>query len=366
MTIQVWSTDETEAGARGEALGAAFAAGIRAALDEYDTVFRAAAIDLASARGVVETCLALTAEQVPDVAAEVTGIARGAGLEPWRVMLLSARTEVLALTKLTGSECSTGVFLPADGSAPRSIQTWDWLAAMSAVTVVRRYPSAGGRQVVTFAEVGQVAKIGVNSAGLGLHFNILHHVSDGSQSGIPVHVVARRILDEATTLDEAVAVARATPVAASTVLTVVAAEAGSPRAASIELTPTGLAVIEATPGRVLAHTNHFLDPGLAAGQVIPSFSTTAERLACLTEHATLVALPDPLERALALGALPDAPITMRPRAGAPPHQRWSSKATLALDVADPAIELHPGGPADVTRPGWRRVSVAGHTAQARR
>ncbi|WP_052763023.1 carcinine hydrolase/isopenicillin-N N-acyltransferase family protein [Jiangella alkaliphila] len=160
-------------------------------------------------------------------------------------------------------------------------------------------------------------------------------MSDGSRSGVPVHVVARRILDEATTLDEAVAVARMAPVAASSVLTVVAAQAGSPRAASIELTPAGDAVVEATPGRVLAHTNHFLDPGLAAGQVLPPASTTAERLACLTEHAPLVALPDPLERALALGALPDAPITMRPRADAPPHQRWSSKATLALDVVDP-------------------------------
>lgn len=362
MTIRVWSTDETDAGARGAAFGAAFAAGIRAALGEYDTVLRATAIDLASSRDVVEDCLAQSTEYAPDVVAEVTGIARGAGLEPWRVMLLSARTEVFALMKLAGSECSTGVFLPADGSAPRSIQTWDWLDVMSAATVVRRYPSAEGRQVVTFAEVGQVAKIGVNSAGLGLHFNILHHVSDGSRSGVPVHVVARRILDEATTLDEAVAVARLTPVAASSVLTVVAAQAGSPRAASIELTPAGVAVVEATPGRVLAHTNHFLDPGLAAGQVIPPASTTAERLACLTQHAPLVALPDPLERALALGALPDAPITMRPRADAPPHQRWSSKATLALDVEDPAIEFHPGGPADVTRAGWRRVPVADRTA----
>lgn len=355
MTIRLWSTDETQAGARGEAFGAEFAAGIRAALDEYDTVFRTAGIDLAASRGVVEDCLAQTAEHAADVAAEVTGVARGAGLEPWRVMLLSARTEVFALMRLAGSECSTGVFLPADGAAPRSIQTWDWLDVMSAATVVRRHPSAGGLRVVTFAEVGQVAKIGVNSAGLGLHFNILHHVTDGSRSGVPVHVVARRILDEATTLDEAVAVARAAPVAASTVLTVVAAEDGSPRAACIELSPAGLAVVEAVPGRVLAHTNHFLDPGLAAGQVIPPASTTADRLACLTEHTSLVALPDPLERALALGAIPDAPITMRPRADAPAHQRWSTKATVALDVVDPAIEFHPGGPADVTRAGWRRV-----------
>lgn len=357
MSIKVWSTDETSPGARGRAFGEAFTSSLAAALEEYLTLFDVGGLDPVACRGVVDRCLETTAVHAPDVAAEVEGIAHGAGLEPWQVMTLNARTEVLALMRPAGSECSTAVLLPADGSPPRTIQTWDWLDALRADTVVRRYPGGDGRRVATFTETGQVAKIGVNDRGLGVHFNILHHAGDGSGSGVPVHVLARRILDVAATLDEAITLAHELPVSASTALTIVAYENGSPRAASIEVTPAGIAVLPATPGRLLAHTNHLLDPGLAAGEVSVYASTTVERLACLADHASLVEVPDPLERALALGALPDAPISMFPRPEAPRHLQWASKATIVLDVAAPALEFHEGGPATVTREGWRRVTV---------
>ena len=124
-----------------------------------------------------------------------------------------------------------------------------------------------GRTVHLFTEFGIVGKIGVNDAGLGLHFNILHHRDDGRGAGVPVHVVARRILDEAATVEEATAIARSATVSASTVLTVVAWDDERASARCLELSPAGVGVLEPDADGVLAHTNHFLDPRLARGEL---------------------------------------------------------------------------------------------------
>ena len=350
--IHEWHDDHTSAHERGVAYGRAWGAELRTALSEYVETFDRMALDAERITQVTADAVTQTAVHAPDVYAELEGVAAGSGMTLREVMTLNARTELLALMKPQGGECSTAVFLPADGP-PRTIQTWDWLDALSADTLVRSHLAADGRRVVTFTEFGQAAKIGVNSRGLGVHFNILHHVSDGSGSGLPVHILARRVLDEAENIDEAIAIAESAPLSASTVLTVVAPD----RAACIELAPDGVAVIDAVHGELLAHTNHFLDERLSAGEVALYASTTVERLACLTDHPDLVALPTGIDRALALGAVPDAPISMRPRAESPRHLQWASKATLTIDVASPALEFHAGAPADVTRERWRRVSA---------
>ena len=91
-----------------------------------------------------------------------------------------------------------------------------------------------GRTVKLFSEFGMLAKLGVNSAA-GLHFNILHHASDNDSAGVPVHAIARRLLEDATTVQEAIDIARTARVSASTVLTVFTRHDANPRAASIEL-----------------------------------------------------------------------------------------------------------------------------------
>lgn len=350
--IREWDSNHTSAVERGAAYGRAWNAELRTALAEYGEMFGRVALDPTDVARIVDGSLAQTAAHAPEVHAELEGVASGAEMTLRDVMTLNARTEILALMPPQGGECSTAVFLPDEG-VPRTIQTWDWLDALSADSLVRSHVASDGRQVATFAEFGQAAKIGVNSRGLGVHFNILHHASDGSREGLPVHILARRILDECVTIEEAVAVAESVPLAASTVLTAVTAD----RAACIEVAPAGVGVIEGARDGLLAHTNHFLDPGLAAGEVSLYVTTTAERLTCLTDHADLVALPTGIDRALALGSVPDAPISMRPRPDAPRHLQWASKATLSIDVASPALEFHAGAPADVTAAGWRRVSA---------
>jgi isopenicillin-N N-acyltransferase-like protein len=277
--ITTWSTDETDPARRGVQLGTRWRDQVRVTLGEYEALFDGRQVDATVVRETAEATRDLVADHAPEILAEIDGVARGAGIEPWQAMALNARTEILARAAVVTEECSTAVFLPADGGAPRTVQTWDWYSQMAHQTMVRSQPAAGGGRLVAFGEFGQVAKIGVSSRGVGVHFNILQHTSDGSRLGVPVHVLTRMILENAGTLTEALQIVDSVPLGASTVLTVVTAE---PAAASVELSPVGWAALHATPGEPLLHTNHFLDPTLAAGQMpATAFSTTRERLAFL-------------------------------------------------------------------------------------
>ena len=72
-------------------------------------------------------------------------------------------------------------------------------AAVSAMTAVEPEPillhirQSEGPEILTLVEAGQVGKIGLNSAGLGVCLNFLEH-SDRGQ-GVPVHVILRQMLD---------------------------------------------------------------------------------------------------------------------------------------------------------------------------
>ncbi|MCD0449140.1 C45 family autoproteolytic acyltransferase/hydrolase [Actinocorallia sp. API 0066] len=178
MTITVFASPPLPPAARGEHFGAALRPEIEATWDAYASLFAAHGLDERLVHDVGVRTLDLVADWAPGLAAEIAGIACGAALDLWRVAALNARSEVLAHVRhpLPG-ECSTAVHLPGDGP-PRTIQTWDWCERMDGVKVVWQYPNDAGRTVKTFTEYGVLGKIGVNSAGLGLHFNLLQHDAD--------------------------------------------------------------------------------------------------------------------------------------------------------------------------------------------
>lgn len=354
MIVHEWSAESTDPEAEGRRLGAAWAPQLRAAHASYRELFAQSGVPAADAVDVALACGAAVTEHAPEVAAEFRGLAAGSGLEVADVLMLTARTEILArmTPSIPSMECSTIVHVPETG-APRTLQTWDWHQTLSNETLVRRWRSASGVGVAAFAEFGQPAKIGVNDRGVGVHFNILHHRSDGSQAGVPVHVLSRMILDRAASVAEAAAIARSVPLAASSVITVV--DRGS--AAAIEVAPAGVAVLPVSRGETFAHTNHFLDPGLAAGEYSPYETTSVPRYTCLVDNAELAGIPDARERALAFGAVAGDGISVRPRAEQPDHLRWETKLTVALDVAAAALEFAAGAPADIASLPWRRFAT---------
>jgi isopenicillin-N N-acyltransferase-like protein len=351
VTIPTHTSTELDPHARGREFGARWPVEIAATFDGYADLFDAHGAIPAQVRTYAEEAFRQTEKWAPGLAAEMAGIADGSGLAVWQIAAVNARTEILAALGTTGEgECSTAVVLPGGGAPPRTVQTWDWSPHLRDVPVLWAYEPRPGRTVVTFTEFGVLGKIGVSSARLGVHFNILRHASDNAEIGVPVHLVARRILDEANTVDEAVAIARSARTSASTAITVVTTDA----AAALEVCPDGVAVVPAD--EVLLHTNHFLDSALAAGERLATERPlTVDRLAHLQANTDGLAAVDVTVR---VGALlshgPDgAPVCAHPDPEAALHERSETVATISLDLAAASMLVHEGGPCRVTAATWQ-------------
>ncbi|VWL87545.1 C45 family autoproteolytic acyltransferase/hydolase [Burkholderia lata] len=357
MKLYTFVTDTPDARERGRQIGERFAPEIRETVALYLAFFPKLGIDPQRAREIGEASLASLDAWCPDLAAEVHAIADAVDLPRWQLACLNSRTEILAIAPAsTEGECSTTVYAPAGPQAPRTLQTWDWHDSLAPQGLLLQLATRHGRTVKLFSEFGMLAKLGVNSAGLGLHFNILHHASDNGSAGVPVHAIARRILEEATTVQEAIELARTARVSASTVLTVFTRHDGNPRAASIELSPSGVGVVVPRPDGWLLHTNHFLDDGLSDGECMPDSSTTQERFAHLSDVSKGMTSADVRERAAAMcgAAGDDAVVCFHPDLSMPDTERWETLLTVSIDSEACALDYVAGNPHDFARDGFLR------------
>ena len=351
MTLAHFATDEPDPHRRGALVGARWRDRIAVTWEGYERLFAAMGADDRLQREIGEGALERIAAWAPALAAEIGGLASGAGLEPWMAGALNARTEVLAaVAARTPAECTTFVVAPpAGGGPPRTIQTWDWYDHLRGNVGTLELAPRPGRTVRVFTEFGVVGKIGVNSAGLGLHFNILRHADDGGGAGVPVHVVARHVLDAADSVEEASEIARSATVSASTVLTVAAWDGERASARCLELSPAGIAELDPDPDGGLRHTNHFLDPRLAEGERLTADDpSTLARLALLEERtADLRAAADITARAAALHDHASG-LCCHPDPEAPFDERWETLATLSLDLEAKRLYVHEGGPCGIS------------------
>lgn len=358
MTVHLYSTDTDDPVDRGREIGERFRRAIAATVADYDWLFDAAGLDRPLVRGIADDCFTELRAWAPELAAEIAGIAEGSGLPEWRVAALNARTEILVRGAVAGlKECSVLALLPEEGP-PRSLQTWDWIPRANDFSV-RRHSAKTGLRVVAFAEHGVLAKIGVNSAGVGVLFTLLCHTSDGSKPGVPVHAIARRILDRATSVQQACDIALSAPVAASAAITVLHWDGRLATGRTLEIAPSGSAVLPPRDGYLL-HTNHFLDPALAVGdRLVPIGDDTVPRMQVLTERAGVLdhGTPTDWARGLVVHWEDGAPVCAHPRADATPTNRWETKMTFSLDLSGPALLLHEGGPCTVSPAGWTTVAA---------
>lgn len=356
MSIATYASVELDPGERGRAFGQANRDELHAAFARYATLFEALGGQERQIAEWGDRALAETAAWAPSLAEEIEGMADGAGLDRWRLGALNGRTEVLAALAVTGEgECSTAIVLPRAG-APRTVQTWDWHDTFRGGMLLWSLEPRRGRRVRTFTEFGVAGKIGVTGDGLGVHFNVLRHASDHDDIGVPVHVVARRILDEANSVRDAADLARSARLSASSVVTVVTYDGERSEAVGLELSPAGVAELPVGSDGVLVHTNHFLDPELAEGEVTTTAaSTTYDRLPGLRERIGAVDTPDRTARAHALHSHRDggSAICQHADHALPPHLRWESLATISLDLAEGRLYAHEGGPCGVEADGWQ-------------
>ncbi|MDB5995331.1 MAG: peptidase [Pseudomonas sp.] len=347
MKLHTFVTDTLNPQQRGRQIGERWAPQIQQTCALYLDFFSQVDIDPQRVRAIGEASLESLHTWSPLLAQELVATAEGAGLSLWQLAALNARTEILATMPADAEgECSTAVFAPAGAEVPRTIQTWDWHDSLVPNGLLMQLQGSTGLQIKLFTEFGMLGKIGVNSAGLGLHFNILHHASDNGSAGVPVHAIARRVLEEARSVDEAIFLARSARVSASTVLTVFSRQDWAPRAASIELSPHATALVLPTADGWLTHTNHFLAPELVPGERTADVGTTYQRLAHVDAQRNDMDDRNITIRARAMcGEAGDqAPICFHPDLSLAPKERWETLLTIGIDTAGGNLLYSTGNP----------------------
>jgi isopenicillin-N N-acyltransferase-like protein len=345
--VRTFTSTVLEPGERGTELGERHTAEVTRTIAAYRRLFDARATRPFAVDPWAERACELIETQAPAAAREIRGIADGAGVPVREIAMLNARTELLAVADPTGAvdECSSVVTLPP-GGRPVAVQTWDWYAAMSEDWLHWTIPHPDGTVVETVTEYGVLGKIGVNSHGVGVLFNMLRHANDALAEerglGFPVHLLSRQVLDTAHDTEEAVAVCQAVKTSASTSLTVVDA-AGA--AASVELFPGGPGIVR-PGGDVLVRTNHFLSAegrtGCLAGGIGPSSEV---RRSTLLEAFTGAA---PASAGDVVAAMEDhrdiGGVCAHPDRSMDPVLQHATLATVSVDVAGRGLTVTAGGP----------------------
>ncbi|MFF8837718.1 C45 family autoproteolytic acyltransferase/hydolase [Streptomyces sp. NPDC015130] len=344
---------------RGEDRGRQARDGIARAWKVYEELF--ATVAAGSGRTLDVPALALrtvdaTRAWAPELVEEMEGVAEGSGLPCTTIAALNARTEILAEAGAprTG-ECSTLVRTGGAGTTAGG-QCWDWHEELADAWHLQTV-TGDTRGFAGITEHGVLGKIGVNDAGVGVLFNILGHAGDAA-GGVPVHLVARRVLGSAGSFAEALDLLTAAPVSASTVVTVVTAD----RAASVELAPGGSAVVTPDDRGWLVRTNHFLDPALAAGELRGRREAeTYDRhrlLSARVREAEPGPLgPDALVRLLAAHRDDGAEVCCHAPAEGTLGGRWATLATVAVDPAQRRLLVHDGGPCTAGPTTWTDLTA---------
>ncbi|WP_313810670.1 C45 family peptidase [Glutamicibacter sp.] len=354
MHLHSLHTTTLDPAERGTIIASTFGPFITRNIDDYLKHFASLNIPADTVRGIALHSQQELKKWDEPLALELEAQAAELDIELWRLAALNARTEVLAAAPPSKEgECSTAVFVPAQG-APATFQTWDWHPHLAADGLLHELVCRDGRSVKLFTEFGINGKIGVNSHGLGVHFNILAHAQDNTSGGVPVHSIARSVLERASSIDQAVELTEGVTVSASTVLTVI--QGGEhPEVASIEFSPSGRRIVNRTISGWALHTNHFLDAQLFAGDVMPADSTTAERYAYLDER-TAGAEPGSTQEVIDILASPEgqAPVLcMAPEAGKPATEQWETLLSVGIDTENIALHYLNGNPDSAARTGLK-------------
>ena len=211
-------------------------------------------VDSAAAERVVNQAIVETQRFHPASFAELDGLAVGSGITVADAMLLNVRNQ---FTSRPGG-CSAISLTPPVAAEPMLAQNWDNDPATDPFTIVlTRLPTDGTAASICVTQIGLVAYIGMNDAGVGVTLNALPVEPRGS-GGIPHYVLVRAVL-ESRHADQATEVfASATPAIAANLLL---STPQGPR--DLEIAGDRFAVIEPDRAGLLTHTNHFESPALA-------------------------------------------------------------------------------------------------------
>lgn len=205
---------------------------------------------------------------------EMHGIADGSGVPFADVVMINARTEIVAQARREREKpateageldegCTAILVLPersADGRLLHA-QNWDWRAECAETAIVLRVEREDGPDFLTFVEAGGLARSGLNAAGISITANYLESDRDYRATGVPLALIRRKVLEQEHGALAIKAVAT-TPKTCSNNMTVGMAEGFG---ANYECAPDEAFPILPEDG-LIVHANHWVSP-IALGKV---------------------------------------------------------------------------------------------------
>ncbi|MFG2000947.1 C45 family autoproteolytic acyltransferase/hydrolase [Spirillospora sp. NPDC048911] len=265
--------------------------------------------------------------QTPDLAAEIDGLAQGAGITPDEAMLLQIRREILGYRRVpTRGDCTT--YARAGEVVAQTVDLNGDLDDQIAVLEVA--PAESGRRSLLLSFAGLLGYLGMNSDGLAIGLNLV--LGGRWRPGLPPYLAIRHLLDNAGDVDEALKLLSGLRLTSSRSLTLC-----SPgKAAYVEILGGETRVVE---GAQTVHTNHYLHPDLAPDDELNVFArnSSLRRLqACTAELADLPAAADAEEH---FAVLSSPPICV------------PDDGDIRLERTVAAVVMHPGQGRMHVRPG---------------
>jgi isopenicillin-N N-acyltransferase like protein len=263
---------------RGRQYGEQAASRIALGVEHYTAQLARSSCDWPTIRGLVQDYLPHIAAFEPAYVEEMRGIAEGAGLPFETVVLLNARTEILKLGQRSKSErsevperageagepatsdddaCTGVVALPEATQSRRLIhaQNWDWKVECAETGVVLSIRRDDGPNLLTFTEAGGLARSGLNAAGIAITANYLESDRDYRQTGVPLALIRRKVL-ESEHVALAMRAVYATPKSAAN--NMIVSHAGG-IAIDFECAPDETFQVHPDHG-LLVHANHWVSP----------------------------------------------------------------------------------------------------------
>lgn len=300
-----------------------------------------------SARKIASGYIPIVESFDPEIMEEIRGIAAGSGYSVEDVMALNVRTEIMLVARAVLSECTAlAATRPATQNGHTLIgQNWDWVPALAESCILLVVKQPRKPTVVTFVEAGLVAKVGCNSAGLGLCVNVIVCDRDKTAAGIPVHVMIRRVLDSST-LSEAIDVITHSQRAGS--LNYVLAQGDKIVNVEAAAGPPGLIDRQSPESGILAHANHFASPRLSVRDEAlwpDSFQRHSGTMARLDESKGRIDVQT-LQRILRDHTnFPDS-VCRHQNPAQEPERRLETHGSVIMDVSEGVVYFADGRPCE--------------------
>jgi isopenicillin-N N-acyltransferase-like protein len=273
------------------------------------------------------------------------GIAEGACRDLREIVAINARTELMFGVTQRAECTSIGVSTPAtsDGHI-RLAQNWDWRPALAGSLILWVLRPLDGPDLLTLTEAGMVGKIGINAMGFAMCINLLESDTDHAGPAVPMHIILRRILEEARSVEEAITLIDTTNRCTSC-FHLLADRSGA--LAGVEATPAGQHVLRAKNG-VLTHANHCVAAELFAHDTYardyPETLTRGGRAQALAN--TEIIDEEYLASMLADHETAPGSICLHIESGIPQEEQYESIASIIFDLTAGTMDIAEGPPCE--------------------